>query len=103
MGEALCPCPRVLRYNLPLAVEIVLVGNQTFQAHRCTGWQFLGTDAYLCPKPIAETIGKACGAVVIYATGRHPLLEGLGVFLRLGDDGVRVVGAVLVDMGDRLG
>ena len=64
--------------------------------------ELAGGDAHLRAEAVAVAVGKARGAVLVHARRVHQREEALRSLLVLGDDAVRMVGAVAVDVRDGL-
>ena len=93
---------RIFRHGLSFADQAVFVGDETIKTDRPSGVQFTGGDPDFRPEAVAVAVGKAGGAIAVNAGAVHHLQE---VFRRLvifGQNGIRVMGAVRIDMKNRL-
>ena len=83
---------------MALTAQPVAIGHQTLQTHRPPGGHGLGGDAHLGAKAVAETIGKAGGAVEIHAGAVYRGQEAVGAGGIPGADGIGVTRAVAADV-----
>lgn len=90
---------RVVAYNLSMADQLVLVGDQTLKPDRPSGVKLGRGDSDLRPKAIAEAIRKTGGAVAIDAGRIHHLQEVVCCQVIFCQNTVGVVASEAVDMG----
>ena len=84
--------------DVSVSEQLVFVSYKSIEADRSSCVELSCTDAYFCPETVTESIGKSCGAVLIYSCGVHICHEvscGIRVFC---NDTVCVVGSVKVDV-----
>ena len=62
--------------------------------------EFLGTDTNLCAQTIFKAVGKSGRGIDHHRAGIHLTQEAHCVPVIVGDDGIGVARAVLVDVGD---
>ena len=90
----------VVAYDVSVAEEFVLVGEEAFEAYGASGVDFGGGDAYFGAEAVAEAVGEAGGGVLIDAGGVHQGHEAAGGFFIFRNNTVGVVGAVGIDVAD---
>lgn len=86
--------------GLVVASNLVLVDGQAFKADRATGVDLVSADANLCSEAVAHAVCETGSGVPVDTGGVDLVHEALGVCRVRGHDGVGVVGAVGVDVGD---
>lgn len=57
----------VVAYDLAVAEELVLVGDEAFEADRASGVDLGGGDADFCAEAVAEAVSEAGGGILIDA------------------------------------
>ena len=90
----------VVAYDVSVAEEFVLVGEEAFEAYGASGVDFGGGDAYFGAEAVAEAVGEAGACVLVDVGAVDQGHEFLGCFCVLGEDAVGVVGAVGIDVID---
>lgn len=48
----------IIRNNLAVPDQVILVNDQTFKSDGASGMQFAGTDAYLCTKSVFIAVAE---------------------------------------------
>lgn len=86
--------------DLTVTGDLVLNCCQLIEPHRSAGVQLLRADADLGAEAEDPAIGKPGGGVDVDAGGIDPLLEGPAALNVIGDDDLRVVSTVVVDVVD---
>ena len=89
---------RLLHFNLSLTQDVVFVGGEFFQAHGAAGVQFVGADADFGPHTEFGAVSESRRGVHVDRRGIDPLQEGLLGLFRLGENGVGMLGAKVVDV-----
>src|SRR5690606_42027128 len=84
--------------QLPFAGQYPLHRGEPFQPDRAACMQAVGRNADLGAQAVFETIGKAGGQVDIHGAGVDLALKAGGGSQVFGDDGVRVLRTVVLDL-----
>ena len=56
----------VINY-LSMSVKLVFVGYKSLKSYRASCMDLACADSDLCAKSVSESIGKSCGAVLVYS------------------------------------
>lgn len=88
----------IIAGDITIAISPVLVDDQTFESDRSTSMRLVCRDTYFCTKAITEAICKSSAGVPVASCGIHAGHEVIGGRGVLGDDGIGVFGAVVVDV-----
>ena len=94
--------PSILTPNCIISFEHPFVRGKPFQPDRAAGVQFLGGDGYLPSQPQLGTVGEARAGVDVDSSGVDFVDKTLRVGWIVGEDAIRVLCAVVVDVLDRL-
>ena len=88
----------VIGNNVPASAELVLVGSQSFDAHRTACMQLAVAYSHLCSEAITVAVRKPRGGIVKYTGGVDFLQKTLGDRLVFRDNTFRVLRAVPVNV-----
>lgn len=91
----------VVAYGLSVTEELVLVGDEAFEADRASGVDLGGGDADFCAEAVAEAVSEAGGGILIDACGVDKCHEAFGSRFIFRHDAVGVMAAEGIDVGDR--
>ena len=84
--------------DVAISAELVLVGGESFDAHRTPRVQLAVTDPHLGTQAVAITIRKTCGCIVEHASGIDFLQKALSGFLVLRNNAFGMPGTVPVNV-----
>src|SRR5690348_5768493 len=88
--------------DMPVTQDDEFLAGQPFQSYRAASMELIGGDTDFRSEAILEPVREAGGGIHHDGTGIHFAQEAACVAVILGNDGIRVLGAVNRDVLDGL-